>query len=306
MTRYLVRRTGVLLVVLLGIVAVTFGLLRVAPGDPARLIAGPDAPPETVMALRHELGLDRPMAEQFVLFVGQVVRGDLGQSFQTGRPVLEEIGWRYVNTGILALTAVGLASLAGIAAGMLAARYPYSAVDSAIMSGALAGVSAPVFWLGLLLMWLFAVKLRWLPTSGAGSLRHLILPAITLGAALTATIARMTRSSLLEVIEEDYIRTARAYGVAERSILLRHALRNAFLPILTVIGLQLGYSLAGAVLTESVFAWPGMGRLIAGAIFTRDYPVVQAGLLVVAVTFAAINFAVDVLYAWLDPRIRYD
>lgn len=306
MLRYLVRRSLILVVVLAGILAVVFALVRLAPGDPARLLAGPDAPPEAVQQVRRQLGLDRPLLEQFMIFAGQVVRGDLGTSYQTGRPVLEEIGWRYVNTVKLAVTAVALASAVGIALGVLAARYPYSALDSAVMGLSLVGVSVPVFWLGLLLMWLFAVQLRLLPTGGMGTPAHLILPAVTLGAALTATIARMTRSSMLEIIDQDYIRTARAFGVADRRILLRHALRNAILPVATVVGLQLGYSLAGAVLTETVFAWPGMGRLLAGAIFTRDYPIVQAGLLVVAATFAVLNFAVDVLYAWLDPRIRYE
>ncbi|MEW6045346.1 MAG: ABC transporter permease [Bacillota bacterium] len=306
MTQYLLRRTGILAVVVIGILAVVFGLVRLAPGDPARLIAGPDAPPETVAQIRRQLGLDRPLPEQFVLFVQRAARGDLGSSYQTGRPVLEEIGWRYANTARLALSAVALASLVGITTGALSARYPYSLADTTVMTLSLVGVSAPVFWLGLLLMWLFAVHLRWLPTGGSGGLEHLVLPTITLGAALTATIARMTRSSLLEIIDQEYIRTARAYGVAERRILFRHALRNAILPVITVVGLQLGYSLAGAVLTETVFAWPGMGRLIAGAIFTRDYPIVQAGLLVVAVTFAVLNFVVDILYAWLDPRIRYE
>lgn len=306
MLRYLVRRSLVLLLVVAGILVVVFALVRIAPGDPARLIAGPDAPPEAVAQVRRQLGLDRSLPEQFLMFAGQVLRGDLGTSYHTGRPVLEEIGWRYVNTARLAVAAVAFASVVGITLGVMAARYPYSMLDAAVMGLSLVGVSAPVFWLGLLLMWFFAVHLRLLPTGGAGTPAHLVLPALTLGAALTATIARMTRASMLEIIDQDYIRTARAYGMAERRILLRHALKNALLPVTTVVGLQLGYSLAGAVLTESVFAWPGMGRLIAGAIFTRDYPVVQAGLLVVAVTFALLNFAVDVLYAWLDPRIRYE
>lgn len=306
MLRYLVRRGLVLLLVLVGILLVVFALVRIAPGDPARLIAGPDAPPEAVAQVRRQLGLDRSLAEQFLMFAGQVARGDLGTSYYTGRPVMEEVGWRYVNTAKLAVAAVALASVVGIAFGVLAARRPYSVLDAAVMGLSLVGVSAPVFWLGLLLMWLFAVHLRLLPTGGAGTPVHLVLPALTLGAALTATIARMTRASVLEIIDQDYIRTARAYGMAERRILWRHALKNALLPVTTVVGLQLGYSLAGAVLTESVFAWPGMGRLIATAIFTRDYPIIQAGLLVVAGTFALLNFSVDVLYAWLDPRVRYE
>lgn len=306
MAAYLIRRFGGLLFVLFCVLTITFFVMRLAPGDPARIVAGFDAPYETVEAIRQELGLDQPIMVQYVAFIAQLFRGELGKTYGTGRPVVEEISWRYGNTLLLAVTAVGLATVLGLLFGGLAVLKPYSLLDTSSMVVALFGVSAPIFWLGLMLMWLFGVQLRWFPTGGAGTIRHLVLPSITLGAALAAIIARMTRSSLLESLGHDYTRTARAKGIREITVVYKHALRNALLPIVTVVGLQLGYSLAGAVLTETVFAWPGLGRLVVDAIFARDYPLVQGGFLLVAATFAGVNFLVDVLYAALDPRIVYD
>ncbi|MGB9862124.1 MAG: ABC transporter permease, partial [Candidatus Bipolaricaulaceae bacterium] len=260
---------------------------------------------ETILALRHELGLDRPIFVQYGRYLGALFRGDFGSSYNTRRPVLEELGWRYKNTIILALCAVSFATFLGMTLGGLTALRPYSLFDNFAMVLALVGVSAPIFWLGVIFMWIFGVKLRVLPTGGTGTFRHIILPSITLGLALSAVIARMTRSCLLECLGQDYVRTARAMGFAERTVIYRYALRNALIPVVTVVGLQLGYSLAGAVLTETVFAWPGLGRLLVDSIFARDYPVVQGCFIFVAFTFALTNFLVDLLYSVLDPRIRY-
>lgn len=303
---FIIRRLATLALVLVGVLLITFVIIHLTPGDPARIMAGPDASPESIAQIRHQLGLDQPVSVQFLRYVGNVLRGDFGVSYYTGQPVFQEILWRYLNTLLLAVAAVAVATVIGVLAGGIAAKRPYSAVDSASMVAALVGISTPVFWLGLILIYVFSVKLHWLPTGGSGSLRHLILPSVTLGLALAGTIARMTRSSLLEVIGQDFIRTARAYGFGENVVIYKYALRNAILPVVTIVGLQLGYSLAGAVLTETVFAWPGLGRLIVGSIFTRDYPMIQAGLVWIAATFALINFVVDILYALLDPRIRYD
>jgi len=305
MLAFFVRRLIMLLFTLYAVVTLAFFVMRLAPGDPARIIAGFDAPYETILALRHELGLDRPLIVQYGRYLAALFRGDFGRSYNTRRPVLEELSWRYKNTIILALCAVSFATFLGMTLGGLTALRPYSVFDSFAMVLALLGVSAPIFWLGVIFMWVFGVKLRLLPTGGTGTVRHIILPSITLGLALSAVIARMTRSCLLECLGQDYVRTARAMGFAERTVIYRYALRNALIPVVTVVGLQLGYSLAGAVLTETVFAWPGLGRLLVDSIFARDYPVVQGCFIFVAFTFALTNFLVDLLYSVLDPRIRY-
>lgn len=305
MFAFFVRRVLMLLFTLYAVVTLAFFVMRLTPGDPARIIAGFDAPYETILALRHELGLDRPLIIQYGRYLGALCRGDFGRSYNTRRPVLEELSWRYKNTLILALCAVSFATVLGMTLGGLTALRPYSPFDSLVMVLALLGVSAPIFWLGVIFMWVFGVKLRLLPTGGTGTIRHLVLPSVTLGLALSAVIARMTRSCLLECLGQDYVRTARAMGFAERTVIYRYALRNALIPVVTVVGLQLGYSLAGAVLTETVFAWPGLGRLLVDAIFARDYPVVQGCFIFVAFTFALTNFLVDLLYSVLDPRIRY-
>lgn len=306
MLAFFLRRLLMLLFVLYAVVTFAFFVMRLAPGDPARIIAGFDAPYETILALRHELGLDRPILVQYGRYLAALFRGDFGRSYNTRRPVLEELGWRYKNTVVLALCAVTFATFLGVSLGSLTALRPYSVLDNSAMVFALLGVSAPIFWLGVIFMWVFGVKLRLLPTGGTGTARHLILPSLTLGLALSAVIARMTRSCLLECLGQDYVRTARAMGFPERTVIYRYALRNALIPVVTVVGLQLGYSLAGAVLTETVFAWPGLGRLLVDAIFARDYPVVQGCFIFVAFTFALTNFFVDILYSFLDPRIRHD
>jgi len=306
MLAFFLRRLLMLLFVLYAVVTFAFFVMRLAPGDPARIIAGFDAPYETILALRHELGLDRPILVQYGRYLAALFRGDFGRSYNTRRPVLEELGWRYKNTVVLALCAVAFATFLGVSLGSLTALRPYSVLDNSAMVFALLGVSAPIFWLGVIFMWVFGVKLRLLPTGGTGTARHLILPSLTLGLALSAVIARMTRSCLLECLGQDYVRTARAMGFPERTVIYRYALRNALIPVVTVVGLQLGYSLAGAVLTETVFAWPGLGRLLVDAIFARDYPVVQGCFIFVAFTFALTNFLVDILYSFLDPRIRHD
>lgn len=305
MLAFFVRRLLMLLFVLFSVVTVAFFVMRLAPGDPARIIAGFDAPYETILALRRELGLDRPVIVQYVRYLGSLLRGDFGRSYNTRRPVLEELGWRYKNTLILAICAVSFSTFLGLTLGGLSAIKPYSIFDNFAMVVALLGVSAPIFWLGVIFMWVFGVKLRIFPTGGTGTVRHIVLPSLTLGLALSAVIARMTRSCLLECLGQDYVRTARAMGFGERTVIFRYALRNALIPVVTVVGLQLGYSLAGAVLTETVFAWPGLGRLLVDSIFARDYPVVQGCFIFVAFTFALTNFLVDVVYSLLDPRIRY-
>lgn len=306
MSQYFMRRLLTLIPVLVGVLVVTFIIIHLTPGDPARMVAGMDADAATVAAIREQLGLNRPVPLQFVSYVGNVLRGDFGRSFHTGELVRNEIAWRYANTLLLAVVGVSVATIIGIVTGGISARFPHSWLDSLAMMVALIGISAPVFWIGLVFMYVFGVQLRVLPTGGSGTWQHLVLPALTLGLALAGMIARMTRSSLLEVLGQDYIRTSKAYGFSANVLVFRYALRNAILPVITVVGLQLGYSLAGAVLTETVFAWPGLGRLVVGSIFTRDYPVIQAGLLLVAFTFAFVNFIVDMLYAIIDPRIRFD
>lgn len=291
--------------VLLGVSLIIFTMVRVIPGDPAIILAGPHANKEQVDQIRAQLGLDRHPVVQYFSFLGDLVQGDLGRSTRTGLPVAREIMARLPNTVVLALTAIILASFLGILTGIVAGVKQNSIFDHLSMMIALFGLSMPVFWLGLMLMLLFSIQLGWLPSVGAESWKHLILPAITLGANSTAIIARMTRSSMLEVIRLDYIRTARAKGLTEKLVIWRHALKNALIPVVTVIGLQTGTLLGGAVLTEIVFAWPGIGRLLVEAILSRDYPVVQGLVLLVATIFIFINLIVDLLYSYLDPRIRY-
>ena len=313
MTHYLARRIAQMIPTLLGVTFVVFVSVRLIPGDPAVAMAGERATPELVAQIRQELGLDRPLLVQYAHFMSRLARGDLGRSVRTQLPIAGEVARRLAWTLLLAAASLALASAAGIVLGVLCATRPYSMVDSLSMLIALMGVSVPVFWLGLMLMLLFSVELPRLlglsgpilPPTGAGTWKHLVMPALTLAAYSTAFITRMTRSAMLEVVGQDYIRTARAKGLAERVVTYRHALRNALIPVLTVQGLQFGSLLGGAVLTESVFAWPGLGRYLVDAIFLRDYPVVQAVVLVIAVGFILVNLAVDLLYAVVDPRIRY-
>jgi peptide/nickel transport system permease protein len=280
-------------------------MVRLIPGDPARVIAGLTASDEEVTRMRIELGLDRSIAAQYAIFLGRLVRGDLGLSAVTRAPVIEEVATRMRPTGLLALSSIVLATLVGLTAGIVSATRQYSVWDYLVMTVALFGVSIPVFWLGIMLMLVFSVYLRWLPAGGYGGAGHFVLPTIALAAFSIAIIARMTRSSLLETFNQDYVRTARAKGVRKPAVILRHALKNALIPIITVIGLQFGALLGGAILTETTFAWPGMGRLLVSAISSRDYPVVQGIVLTFAIIFTAVNLTVDVLYAYVDPRIHY-
>ena len=305
MTQYIIRRLLITLLVLFGITVIIFAMVRLIPGDPAIVMAGQDATKEQIELVRARLGLDKHPVEQYFILAGNLLQGDMGVSTRTGLPVTKEIMHRLPNTVLLATAAMLIAIVLGILAGIVAGIKQYSVFDYSSMLLALFGLSMPVFWLGLMLMLLFSIALGWLPATGADSLKHLILPAFTLGVASTAIIARMTRSSMLEVIRLDYVRTARAKGLTERLVILRHALKNALIPVVTVIGLQMGILLGGAVLTEIVFAWPGIGRLLVEAILARDYPVVQGVVLVVAAMFILVNLVVDIIYAYLDPRIRY-
>jgi peptide/nickel transport system permease protein len=303
--RYVVRRLLLLGPVVFGILVAVFVLMRLVPGDPVRLMAGFDVDEATVRALRRELGLDRSIPVQFTYYVGQVARGDLGVSLRSRRPVVQEVGDRFRKTLILAVTSTVVAALIGAAVGIVSAYRHRTGFDYVAMVGSVLGVSVPSYFLGILLILLFAVMLNWLPSGGSGTPRHLILPALTLAASSTSIIARMTRSSMLEVLLTAYVRTGRAKGLLERGVVLRHALPNALVPVLTVTGLEFGFILGGAILVETVFSYPGVGWMMVEAIGTRDFPIVQGGVLLVAFSFVLINFVVDLLYAVLDPRIRY-
>ena len=303
---YVARRLLLLVPVLLGVSLASFGLLQFVPGDPALILAGEEATEETLTRIRQEHGLDRALPVQYLVYLRNIVRGNLGISIQSRQPVATLIAQRFPFTLKLACLAILVSAALGVVAGVVAATRRNSALDLAALLGSLVGISLPIFWLGLLMMLVFSVRLRWFPAGGSGTAAHLVLPAIVLGAASSGVIARMTRASMLEVLRQDYIRTARAKGVTERLVVCRHALGNAMIPILTVFGLEFGYNLGGAVLTETVFSLPGVGRLIVEGIFARDYPVVQGAMLVVATTFVLVNLLTDVAYAFVDPRIRYD
>jgi ABC-type dipeptide/oligopeptide/nickel transport system permease component len=290
--------------VLFGVSLAVFLMVHLIPGDPAALIAGNEATRADVENVRQSLGLDRPLPAQYASFVGKALTGDFGRSFRTGRPVLEEIMPRYLNTMALGAIALAIAVLIGMASGIVSAVRRHTAFDNAALLLSLAGVSMPTFFLGLLLMLVFSVWLGWLPLSGKDTWLHYILPAITLSTASIAIVSRVMHASLIEVLHEDYVRTARAKGQREPLVIWRHAVRNALIPVVTVAGLQLGYLLGGAVVTETVFAWPGLGRLLVQSILARDFPVVQAAVLLLATTFVAINLITDLIYGLLDPRIR--
>lgn len=332
MLQFVGRRLLALVPVLLGVTFVAFYAMYLTPGDPALLVLGERATPERVEALRRDLGLDRPFVVQYGVFLGRLVQGNLGRSTQTNNPVVEDILQRFPATIELTLAAMLIACTAGITAGVVSAVRQYSMLDYAAMVGSLVGVSMPIFWLGFVLMILFSLRLDWFPLSGRydvayyfprvtnfvlidalldgqwdafwSGVKHLVLPAFTLSTVPMAIIARMTRSSMLEVLRQDFVRTARAKGLGEWRVVAVHALRNAFIPVLTVIGLQFGLLLGGAILTETVFAWPGVGRLTVEAIYTRDYPLIRGCVLLVATSFVLINLLVDLLYATIDPRIR--
>ncbi len=305
MWAYLVRRLLAAIPTLLAVTLLVFLVMRLIPGDPAVILAGEMADAETLRAIRHKWGLDQPLPVQYAVFLGNLVRGDLGLSLRTGLPVLTEVLRRYEVTLVLAVMGAALAVAIGLGVGILGATRPYTLWDYLGTVFALLGISTPVFWSGMLLILLFSVRLRWLPSGGAGSLQHFILPALSLGFFTAGVIARQARSSLLEVLNQDYVRTARAKGLPGRLVVLRHALRNALIPVVTIIGIQFGRMLGGAILTETVFTLPGIGSFLVLAISTRDYPVVQGIVLVFAVSFVLINLVVDLSYALFDPRIRH-
>ena len=334
MAQYAFKRFCTIIPVLVGISIIVFGFIHLIPGDPAVAMLGERATPERVQEVRIQLGLDQPLYTQYGIYVGKILRGDLGTSILRGDPVLHDLMRRFPATVELALSAILIAVLIGIPAGIVSAVWRNSIFDGCSRLIALTGVSMPIFWLGLMLAWVFGVMLGWLPTgfrlgtsitltpvthfnlldslitsNGAAftaSLRHLVLPAVALSTIPMAVINRMTRASLLEVLSQDYIRTAEAKGLPQRGVILRHAMRNALLPVMTVTGLQVGRLLSGAILTETIFSWPGIGLWIYEAIQARDYPIVQGATLFIATIFVLVNLLTDCLYAIVDPRIKYD
>jgi peptide/nickel transport system permease protein len=306
MLRYLARRLLLTIPVLLGVATLVFSLIHLIPGDPAQAMLGDGASQEDVAQLRGRLGLDRPLIVQYGSFLKGVVRGDLGVSLRNDQPVARQIVQRMPATAELAFAAMAAAVLIALPLGIIAAVWRGTAIDFGAMTLSLVGISIPNFWLGPLLAIIFSVQLGWLPVGGSGTLAHLVLPAITLGAALAAILARMTRASLLEELHEPYVLAARAKGVSRTRAVLRHALRNSLIPIVTILGLQFGVVLTGAIITETIFAWPGIGRLLIQSISFRDYPTVQGCVLLIAVTYVGVNLITDLTYGFLDPRIRVD
>jgi ABC-type dipeptide/oligopeptide/nickel transport system permease component len=304
--RFLLTRLALLVPTLAGVLAVTFLLLYVAPGDPVQAMVGERADAETIARLRAELHLDDPLPLQFVRYVGGVVRGDLGTSYITRRPILRDLLQRFPATLQLAGAAMLFAALTGISVGIYSAWRPGSWPDRLSALGAYLGVSFPVYWVGLILILVFAVILKWLPPSGSGRLVYLVLPALALGSRSIAFLARMTRAAMLEVLGSDYVRTARAKGLRERVVLARHALRNALIPVITVLGLDFGYYLTGSILTETIFSWPGLGRYVVNAITRRDLPAIQGSVLFLSLVFVAVNLITDLVYAVSDPRVTYE
>jgi len=298
------RRLLLLVPTVLGVLTLVFFLVHLIPGDPVEVMLGETASSADLNQLRADLGLDRPLGEQYARFLGGLARGDLGHSFFYRKPVLAVIGAALPATAVLAAAALAVALLIALPVGVVAAVRRNRLTDRLALVGSLVGVSMPNFWLGPLLIILFSFRLGWLPVSGREGAASLVLPALTLGTALSAILVRMTRSSMLEVLGEDYLRTARAKGVGERTVIARHALRNALLPVVTIVGLQFGALLSGAVITENVFAWPGVGTLLIQAISARDYPLVQGCVLVISLCYVAVNFLTDALYAIIDPRVR--
>jgi ABC-type dipeptide/oligopeptide/nickel transport system permease component len=306
MARYLIRRLLLTIPVILGVATLVFALIHLVPGDPAQAMLGETAPQADVVKLRHSLGLDQPLLTQYRTFMIGLARGDLGTSFRYNAPVTAQIREKFPNTATLAMAAMCFAIIFAIPLGILAAVFRGTFVDHAAMTIALAGISMPNFWLGPLLAIVFAVRLGWLPVSGTGGLSHLILPAVTLGAALSAILARMTRASLLEELRELYVLAARARGLSGMRAVVKHAFRNSLIPIVTIIGLQFGAVLTGTIITETIFAWPGLGRLLIQAISFRDYPLIQGCILFISITYVAMNLLTDLTYGFLDPRIRFD
>ncbi|MFD1020396.1 ABC transporter permease [Thalassobacillus hwangdonensis] len=334
MLNYIIRRLVSLIPVIIGVSILAFSLMHLVPGDPAKSILGEKATEAQLELLREELHLNDPLIVQYGRFMGNIAQGDLGTSIKSKEAVIVEIGGKLPATIELTLFAMTIAIVVGVLAGVIAAVKQYSWFDNISMTGALFGVSMPIFWLGLMMIWLFSVELNWLPPSGrlsndiemtaytnlylldslltlnftafADVFMHLLMPGLALATIPMAIIARMTRSSMLEVMKQDYIRTANAKGLASKLVIFQHALKNASLPVLTVIGLQFGFLLGGAVLTETIFSWPGVGRYVVDAILARDYPVVQTTILIVAIIFVLVNLLTDILYKYFDPRIKLD
>lgn len=334
MFNYILRRLLLLIPIIIGVSLIVFLFVHMIPGDPARIMLGEHATPQALAELRAELGLNDPLYVQYLRFAGKLVRGDLGRSITSHTRVSDELGTRFPATVELSLAAMFIAIVIGVPAGIISATRPNSLFDRIGMFLALLGVSMPVFWLGLMLIWFFSLVLGWFPASAridsiidiagrthymiidsilagdmaalGNSLKHLILPGFTLGTIPMAIIARMTRSSLLEVMSQDFIRTARAKGLADRVVIWKHALKNALIPVITIVGLEFGALLGGAVMTETIFSWPGVGRLTYDAIMNRDFPMLQGCILLIAVSFVIVNLIVDITYAFVDPRIHYN
>jgi len=306
MIRYFISRILQAIPVLFGVIIITFILMYVIPGDPVVSMVGERYSEETVQRLREEMHLNDPVLVQFFHYVGNILQGDFGKSFITGEPVTVAIMEKFPNTMMLAIVAMFFAVLIGVSLGMISSISPGSFLDRGIMILALAGISAPVFWVGLILVLVVGVMLQWLPPTGYGGIEYIILPALTLGLRSAAYLARLTRSTMLEVLSQDYIRTARSKGLPEWKVFIKHALPNTLIPVITVIGTDFGSYLSGAVLTESIFGWPGIGRLALEAIFKRDFPVIQGTVLFMAVMFVMMNVIVDLLYGVIDPRIRME
>jgi len=331
---YVSKRLLQLIPVILGVTIIAFSLIQIAPGDPARTMLGQHATQKEINEIREKYGLDEPIIVQYWIWLNGVVRGDLGRSILTNELVIVEIGARFPNTMELSISAMLFAIILGGIAGIISASKQYSVTDYTVMGIALFGISMPVFWLGIMLMLIFGVILGWLPIGGRidlfipyervtgflvfdsiitgnldaliSTIRHLILPSIALGTIPMAIIARVTRSSMLEVLRQDFIRTERAKGLSERTVIYKHAVRNAMVPVVTVIGLNFGLLLAGAILTETVFSWPGLGRLVVEAVYERDYPLVVGCILIFAIVFVFVNLITDILYTYIDPRIKYE
>lgn len=306
MLSYIVKRLLQMIPTLIGVSILCFVIIHSVPGDPANLIAGADATAEEIQIVKERLGLDRPLYEQYGSYAWGLLQGDLGKSLRSDRPVAEEILTRFSSTILLTMLSVVIMVIVGLFAGIVSATRPNSVRDNATMMFSLFGISMPVFWSGIMLILVFSYFLQWLPSGGSTQLKHYILPAIALGVSSSAVLARLTRSSILEVIHQDFIRTARAKGVKEKLIIYKHTLKNALIPIITIVGLEFGHLLGGAVLTETVFSMNGIGRYIIQSIQFRDYPAIQGSILFVAAIFVIVNLVVDLCYGAVDPRIRYD
>lgn len=304
MLRYTLKRIVGVIPTLIIVVTFVFFFVRLIPGDPARLVAGEQATLDAVEAVRVQLGLDKPIHVQYLKYVGGLLQGDLGMSLRTKRPVLTEVAARYGNTMALTIASLVWSTIVGVILGVWSGKNRGKWQDFTGMTLAVSGISLPNFWIGFLLIMLFAVKLRWFPTTGAGSWKNLVLPAIALGTSIAAIIARFTRSSIVEVMKEDYIRTARAKGLKEKTVTWGHAFRNSMISVVTVVGLQFGFLLGGSVVTEAVFAYPGLGQLLVESVNYRDYPAIQSLILIFSLQFIIINLIVDILYAVLNPEIK--